>query len=142
MLFNELCKLLRSGDTIALTIGLTEPGKFRLTVHPRLTGASAETGKLINQPFVIDGTPDEFDVELPKNLGGFATTVNSARTVFAELDERLKTAEKDKRGKIDAAKAAPKPAAPAKPANPTSAALDALSKVAKTEAPDVQPELL
>ena len=131
MLFNELCKLLKTGDTIALTLGLTEPGKFRLTVHPRLTGASAETGKLINQPFTIDGTPDEFDVELPKNLGGFATSVNSARTVFAELEERLKTAEKDKRGKVDAASAKAKPAAPAAPAVP-----------AKTEAPDVQPELL
>lgn len=141
-MFNQLAKLLQSGDTIMATIALIEPGRFRLTVHPKLSGASADAGKILSKPFAIEGTADELDVELPVNLGGFATSVNSAREVFAGLDAELKAATDKAAADAKAAtKPAPKPTpAPAKkqePAKPVAkpAAKPAPAKPAAKAAP-------
>lgn len=121
MLFNELSKLLQNGDTVTATLSVTGPERFRLTVHPKIAAGGADTSKIVNTPFAIDGTADELDVELPKHLSGFTTAVGSAREVFASLTENLQTAAakaKEKAASKTPAKPAPKPAAkaPAKPA--------------------------
>lgn len=127
-MFKELAALLRKGDTILGTIALLENAdpafpKFRLTVHPRLADTGDAAARVLCKPFAIEGTADELDVELPPNLQGFATSVNSQRDVFAQLDKERTDAEAEARKAADearkkaaAAKTAKPAAAPAKPA--------------------------
>jgi PRTRC genetic system protein E len=133
-MFKELAALLRKGDTILGTIALIDDAdpahpRFRLTVHPKLADLGDLASKVLGKPFAIEGTADELDVELPANLTGFATTTNSQRDVFAQLEADSKAAIEEARKAAEesrkkaAAEAKTKPATPAakptaKPAKP------------------------
>jgi len=124
-MFKELSPLL-STRSLILTVGSIKDEKIRVTVTPRPT--SKEEAREISQPFVVEGTAEELDTELPKAIatytGEILTLEQSIARLKASTAEALAAIKAENDKKIAEAKKKPgsttttTPAAKAEPSKP------------------------
>lgn len=123
-MFKELSPLL-STRSLILTVGSIKDEKIRVTVTPRPT--SKEEAREISQPFVVEGTAEELDTELPKAIatytGEILTLEQSIARLKASTAEALAAIKAENDKKVAEAKKKPgstttTPAAKAEPSKP------------------------
>jgi len=121
-MFKELSPLLAKRSLI-LTVTSVEDERIRVTITPRPTGK--DDVKELSQPFAVEGTAEELDIELPNAIVGYTaqhmTLENSLAQVKASMEATLKEVKDEAAKKVADAKKTAKvgtktPAGPAKAA--------------------------
>jgi len=121
-MFKELAPLLAKRSLI-LTISSVADELIRVTITPRPTGK--DDVKELSQPFVVEGTAEELDTELPAAIvsytAGHMTLENSLAQVKAGMETTLKEVKDEAAKKVAEAKKTAKvgtktPTVPAKAA--------------------------
>jgi PRTRC genetic system protein E len=129
-MFRELLPLLAKRSLI-LTVGSVKDDKIRVTVTPRPT--SKDEAKEMSQPFVVEGTAEELDNELPKAIETYtgeiltleqsierlkASTAEALAAIKAENDKKVADAKKKPGASTTAAKTTTKPETKPEPVKP------------------------
>jgi PRTRC genetic system protein E len=126
MLFKELSPLLANRGLI-LTIGMVKNDAIRVTITPRPKGK--DEAKEVIQPFVVEGTAEELDTDLPKAIETYTTEIMTLERSLEELKTKTEAVLKEAKAEADKkiADAKKKPGA-AKPAVKTATAKPELPK--------------
>jgi PRTRC genetic system protein E len=121
-MFKELAPLLAKRSLI-LTVSSVGDEHIRVTITPRPTGK--DDVKELSQPFAVEGTAEELDIELPNAIVGYTaqhmTLENSLAQVKASMEATLKEVKDEAAKKVADAKKTAKvgaktPTVPAKAA--------------------------
>jgi PRTRC genetic system protein E len=104
-MFKELAPLLAKRSLI-LTVSSVEDERIRVTITPRPTGK--DDVKELSQPFAVEGTAEELDIELPNAIVGYTaqhmTLENSLAQVKASMEATLKEVKDEAAKKVADAK--------------------------------------
>jgi PRTRC genetic system protein E len=110
-MFKELSPILATRGII-LTLGTVKDDRIRVTVTPRPKGK--DDPKELSQPFVVEGTAEELDAELPKAIETYACAILTLERSLQQLKENtdaaLAEAKKEADKKVAEAKNKNKPA--------------------------------
>lgn len=134
-MFKELSPLLAKRSLILTATSVAED-RIRVTITPRPTGK--DDPKELSQPFVVEGTAEELDNELPAAIVSYTaqhmSLERSLEQVKTEMDAALKEVKDEAAKKIAEAKKASKTTSTSKPAVKV--------EPAKPETPKVTPPSL
>lgn len=114
-MFKELLPLLVTRGLV-LTVGMVKNDAIRVTITPR--PKDKDEAKQVIQPFVVEGTAEELDAELPRAIETYAAAIMTLERSLAELKANTEAVIKEAKAESDKkiADAKKKPGAAAKTA--------------------------
>ena len=105
-MFQELTPILSKRSLVLTLTSLAESGMIRVTVTPRSLGK--DDPKALSTPFVVEGTAEELDKDLPAALieyvGEHMTLDRALASVKATMDAELQVAKDEAAKKVAEAK--------------------------------------
>ena len=126
LMFAQLQKMLRKGDTVSVIIAIENDTQLRVNVFPKLFTLDGENGndrKALNTPLSLVATPAELDSPaFLETLEKFTASTNVLRHTLDEVEATHKTAaeaaKKKTTGGTSSTSPKSKPAKAEKPAEP------------------------
>lgn len=113
-MFKELLPLLATRGLV-LTVGMVKNDAIRVTITPR--PKDKDEAKQVIQPFVVEGTAEELDAELPKAIETYAAEIMTLERSLEQLKVNTEAVLKEAKAEADKkiADAKKKPGTAAKP---------------------------
>jgi PRTRC genetic system protein E len=125
-MFKELLPLLATRGLV-LTVGMVKNDAIRVTITPR--PKDKDEAKQVIQPFVVEGSAEELDTELPKAIETYAGEIMTLERSLEQLKTNTEAVLKEAKAEAD------KKIADAKAKNKTGAKPAVKPAIAKPEPP-------
>ena len=100
-MFTQLQKMLRSGDSVTVTIAVENDTQLRVSVFPKITGGEkGDHHKALNTPLSLVATPGELDSPaFLEALEKFTASAGALRHTLDEVETAHKAAAEAAKGK-------------------------------------------
>jgi PRTRC genetic system protein E len=97
-MFKELLPLLATRGLV-LTVGMVKNDAIRVTITPR--PKDKDEAKQVIQPFVVEGTAEELDTELPKAIETYAGEIMTLERSLEQLKSNTEAVLKEAKAEAD-----------------------------------------